>query len=78
MNEVPKHVTLELEEADVQSDIIKVTDAMSRIRAEALHNEKLTDAQKDEYLHLTYRLASGIEGTADSKTVKKLEHCLNP
>ena len=73
MAEIPKTVTLELEENDVQEDIVKVLESMSKIRSAALVDNKLDEKQKDEYLHLAYRLASGIEALADNSLLGKMD-----
>ncbi len=73
MTEVPKTVVLELEDKDVEGDISKILKSMSEIRAETVTERKLSDAQRDEYLHLAYRLASGIEGLSDNGMFSKMQ-----
>ena len=73
MTEAPKVVVLELEDKDVEGDISKIIKSMSEIRAETMTDRKLSDTQRDEYLHLAYRLASGIEGIADNGMFSKMQ-----
>jgi hypothetical protein len=73
MNQPPSHMTIELEEKDVRKDMSKIIRDMSKIRNEALKNKKLDDEQKDEYLHLTYRLASTMQAVADENMIQKMQ-----
>ena len=73
MNDVPKAVILELEDKDVREDFLKVMSAMDRIRKERISDREITREQKNEYLHLAVRLASGIEALADEKTLGKMD-----
>lgn len=74
MNEKPpSSMIIELEDKDVERDLTKILGAMALIRAEAVQNRQLDDGQRDEYLHLTYRLASGMKALADEKTVNKMQ-----
>ncbi len=73
MNQPPSTMTIELEEKDIRNDLPEVVNAMSKMRAETIKNRKLTDAQKDEYLHMSYRLASGIQAVADEPMTKRMQ-----
>src|SRR3989344_2216598 len=73
MTQPPSHMTIELEEKDVKGDLAKVVRSMSQLGAETIRDRKLTDAQKDEYLHMTYRLASGIQAISDEQMVKRMQ-----
>ena len=73
---IPSRLTVELDEQDVKSDIVKIIDSMSKIRLESLKNSQLSDEQKDEYLHLTYRLTSGIAGLSDQKLIERMEYII--
>ena len=66
-------LTIELNEEDVQKDVAKVVSAMSKIRGEASVNTLYTDKQKDEYLHLSYRLASAVKGIASQDTIDRMD-----
>ena len=69
----PSHITLELEDKDIREDISKIIEAMSKMRAEATKDKGITKKQADEYLHLTYRLASGIRAIADKTLFEKMQ-----
>ena len=69
----PAMVEVELEEKDVHEDVLKAMEAMSKIRNETIANRNITDEQRDEYLHLAYRLASGVEGIADNDLIDKMQ-----
>ena len=73
VNRPPQVVTIDLEERDVKEDMAKVVNAMSRIRAETIQDRNITDEKKDEYLHLSFRLASGIEAVADELMVQRMQ-----
>ena len=73
MNQPSSTMTIELEEKDVRNDLPDVVNAMSKIRAETIKDRKLTDEQKDEYLHMSYRLASGIQAVADEPMTKRMQ-----
>src|SRR3989338_9754321 len=73
MTEVPKVVTLEINDDDVREDISKIIKSMSEIRAETVTSTGISNEKKDEYLHLAYRLASGIEGIADNGMFSKMQ-----
>ena len=73
MNQPPSTMTIELEEKDVRNDLPDVVNAMSKMRAETIKDRKVTDGQKDEYLHMSYRLASGIQAIADEPMTKRMQ-----
>jgi hypothetical protein len=73
MNQPPTTMTIELEEKDVRNDLPEVVNSMSKMRAETIKDRKLTDQQKDEYLHMSYRLASGIQAVADEPMTKRMQ-----
>ncbi len=68
----PSSMVIELEEKDIRSDIPKIVNAMSKIRAECIKSKNASESQKDEYLHLTYRLASGIKALADGPITERM------
>ncbi len=65
MNPPPKTLSLELNHNDVRMDIANNIATMDRIRAEAIAERSVSDAVKDEYLHLTYRVSSGLAALPD-------------
>ncbi len=69
----PSHMTIELGEKDVRDDLPKIINGMSQMRTEALRDRKLTDEQKDEYLHMAYRLASGMQAITDGTMIKRMQ-----
>ncbi len=73
MNQPPSLINIELEDKDVRNDLLEVVNAMSKMRAETIKDRKLTDEQKDEYLHMSYRLASGIKAIADEPMTKRMQ-----
>src|SRR3989344_1559420 len=77
MNRPPSTMTIELEEKDVRNDLPDVVNAMSKMRAETIKDRSLTDQQKDEYLHMSYRLASGIQTVADELMTKRMQVVTN-
>ncbi len=66
-------LTIELKEQDLRNDLDAVMKAMSAIRKENLRKEKITPETKDEYLHLTYRLASLIERLSDKAMLSNMK-----
>ena len=70
---IPGRLTVELDEQDVQQDLHKIISAMGLIRNEQLTKNGICDENKNEYLHLTYRLASAIGGLADIPLLEKTE-----
>ena len=73
MNQPPSTMNVELEDKDVRKDLSEIVNAMSKMRAETIKDRKLRDEQKDEYLHMSYRLASGIKAVADEPMIKKMQ-----
>ncbi len=71
--ELPQVITIELEEKDVQQDIVTIINGMEAIRQEQIADRNITEEKKNEYLHLTYRLASAIEGIAEEGLVKNIQ-----
>ncbi len=89
MNKFPSAIQLELQENEVREDINTILDAMHKIKTEAHANavnkkagslqDLCDDKTKDEYLHLTYRLASAIKGISDDlldSRMKKVVDCM--
>lgn len=62
----------DLTDKDVEKNISRILESMSAIRREAMKNNALSDDQKDEYLHLTYRLASSMEPLASESTLARM------
>src|SRR3989338_4886656 len=73
MNQPPSTMNVELEDKDVRKDLSEIVNAMSKMRAETIKDRKLRDEQKDEYLHMSYRLASGIKAVAEEPMIKKMQ-----
>lgn len=74
--ELPTNISVELDEDDVRKNLFQTLTAMDLIRNEAVISQ-WTEEKNDEYLHLTYRLASGLKGLADEVVVKKMEFVLD-
>ena len=72
---IPSRLTVELNEQDVQQDLHKIISAMGLIRNEQLTKNGICDENKNEYLHLTYRLASAIGGLADIPLLEMVLFC---
>ena len=72
MNEVPKTVVLELEDDDVRQDLVSIVNSMESIRREEIVDGITSEERKNEYLHLTARLASTVEALADNKLLEKM------
>jgi hypothetical protein len=72
MNQPPKTLDLVLEDTDVRKDMSVIMESMAKIRAEAIQDIEIPSAKKDEYLHLAYRLASGLKATLDDSRRQKL------
>jgi hypothetical protein len=66
-------MTIELAEKDVRGDIPQIINSMSKIRGEMIKERELSNEQKDEYLHMTYRLASGINAVSDDQMVERMQ-----
>ncbi|MBI5065005.1 hypothetical protein HZA97_02105 [Candidatus Woesearchaeota archaeon] len=64
MSEVPKVVDMEISDDDLQSSLVKILTSMESLRREQMKENLISDESKNEYLHLTYRLASILEGFA--------------
>ena len=73
MATAPTHVEVELQEEDLHQDLVSILQSMEAIRQEELAGRKITSKKKDEYLHLTYRLGSVLEGLADKRIVQKMQ-----
>lgn len=73
MDTPPKQMSVNLEDNDINNDMNAIIAAMAKIRAEASTDKGISDKQKDEYLHLTYRLACGIKATADETTLTRMQ-----
>ena len=68
---VPTEVRIEIEEKDLQQDAAQIMETMSALRTAAKQG-KPKKSDEDEYLHLTYRLASILENmdvTNDLQTI---------
>lgn len=66
-------VEFNLSDEDVRRDLFSIVQNMQRIRNETISVEDIPDAQKDEYLHLTHRLASCIHATASQRVVDDMD-----
>ncbi len=77
MSNPPKYMAIELKDRDIQEDLPKIVKDMSQIRAETIKDRELSSKQKDEYLHLTYRLASGLKAIADEQMTRKMQIIAN-
>ncbi len=66
----PTYMAIDLNEGDIRNDFSKIADSMRAIRAQHIIDGNVGDETKNEYLHLTNRLASTVEGLAD-KTISK-------
>ncbi len=69
----PKRLELELTEGEVKEDLVQILESMSKMRSESLVDKGCTDAEFDEYIHLTYRLACCLKGIADDELSKRVE-----
>jgi len=65
-------VDIEFSEGDVNENMAKIMDAMERLRISQQTNKELTSENKNEYLHLAYRLASCVEALSDKEMVEKM------
>lgn len=72
MSNLPAAMTIELGEQDLNNDFLSAIHSMGDIRHEQLTERKISDEDKNEYLHLAYRLASIIEGQIDKDLIKKM------
>jgi hypothetical protein len=73
MDQPAKHMTIELGDEDIHSDVVSILDSMSSIRQEQLTDNRVSDETKNEYLHLTCRLASCMQATADDGLRDKMQ-----
>lgn len=73
MNQPPSFLTLEIEEQDVYADLSSILQSMMQMRMQSVKEKKFSDEEKDEYLHLTYRFASGLEAIADDTMTDHLQ-----
>ncbi len=73
MSGIPNFISIELEEKDVGKNVLEVLSSMSMIRNEKLKVREISEEGRDEYLHLTQRLASGIEALSDGFMVENLK-----
>ncbi len=64
MSDVPNVVDIELSQDDLQSSLVLILTNMESIRREQMKENLISDESKNQYLHLTYRLASILEGFA--------------
>ncbi len=72
MNEVPRAIVLELADDDVRQDLASIVNSMEAIRREEIVDRITSEERKNEYLHLTARLASTVEALADDKLLEKM------
>jgi len=61
----PNNMTVNLEDSDVHDDFVKIADAMEAIRRQDIADKGISGENKNEYLRLTHRLASTMEGIGD-------------
>jgi hypothetical protein len=73
MDELPKEMQIEIDDNDVEKTYIDIIKSMNYIRNETIKNNKITNIDKEEYLHLTQRLASCLEEFIDEKTIDKMQ-----
>ncbi len=74
MNQPPSHMTIELGDKDVKEDVSEIMRAMQRIRAEGISEGKSSNEDKQEYLHLAYRLASGMRTVSDEWMLNQMKY----
>ncbi len=67
MNPPPKTLNIELSEEELHNDLNSIIFAMDGIRNEQINNNKVSEESKNEYLHLTYRLASIVRSFASDE-----------
>lgn len=77
MEQPPSFLDLELSDHDVARDIEKIIIAMDYIRTEKRLEQEINEDVDEEYLHLAFRLASGIQSIADSTIVNLLDVALD-
>ena len=70
---MPRAITVNLTDEGVEKNISSILKDMGSIRNETVQNEKISDEQKDEYLHLTHRLASCIKGLATPQIIEGMD-----
>ncbi len=73
----PNIVDIELTPQEVHEDLVKVVESMNKIRFESINNKQVSEKQKEEYLHLTYRLASCIEAIASEEIVDLMQKSID-
>lgn len=76
MTDFPTNISVELEDDDVRKSLFQTLTAMDLIRNEAITSQ-LNEEKKDEYLHLTYRLASNLKGLANETVIEKMNFVVN-
>ena len=69
----PASITVELRERDVRDDLVRIIEDMGKIRNEHISNSQIPAEIKDEYLHLTYRLASVVKGLINENRAKEMQ-----
>lgn len=73
MSSPPAFLSVVLEEDDVRADLVSIVESMRAIRQEEVKDGEVSDQAKDEYLHLSYRLASTLEGLMNDTTIPKMQ-----
>lgn len=73
MSQPPSFISLDLEEQDVYEDLVTILESMMKMRMKSVKDSNFSDEEKDEYLHLTYRLASGLEAIADDAIIEDMQ-----
>jgi len=71
-----KKISIELNDKNVEENLAKVVNTMSRLRMEALSNKDFSDKQRDEYFHLVYRLASSMEALVNKDDINRMDFLL--
>lgn len=73
MSSPPSFLSVELEEQDVHASMVHIVESMNLLRKEELKEDSVKDEVRDHYLHLTYRLASTLEGLIDDHSSSKMQ-----
>jgi hypothetical protein len=77
MQEFEQELNIELEYEDIVKTSLQIFRYMNIVRNNSINNNKISNFEKDEYLHLTQRLASCIENIVDDKSIENIQSLAN-
>ena len=73
MNERPEQINIMSNGFAIQRNLIEIIKDMAMIRDRAISEKSYTNVEKRDYIHLTNRLASGIEAIANTFMKEKIQ-----